>query len=601
MSGTDDSEFSLFLENSQAMDRGVAAYVYEAPVDMVSVCDARDLAGAFERLEEALAAGFHLAGWISYEAGLALEPRLCARLPEATALPYIHMGIFKERRTLNAQDAGEYWRAAEERDVHELKNIRLNMGHKAYGEAFDKIQAYLRAGDIYQVNFTLKALFDFAGSRESFYATLRRAQRVEYSAFMEMAGGQTLLSLSPELFIRKQGQKLTTKPMKGTIRRGRDIFEDEKLAVELKSSEKERAENLMIVDLLRNDLSRVASPGSVKVESLYDVERYRTLLTMTSTITADIRQDVGPLEVLKTLFPCGSVTGAPKIRAMEIIDEIEARERGVYTGAIGFITPGGDMCFNVPIRTLLIDKEGRGEMGVGGAIVADSTASSEYDECLLKTSFLTLSHPEFDLIEALKWQGKFDFLEDHLNRLENSADYFDFRFDRAALQEELLDHSAYLDDKSSWKVRVLLSRRGHTSITSIKIMEDDRKKTVVIASEAVKSDDVLLYHKTTSRDFFTRQYQHYKAKNDCYDVLFTNEKGELTEGSFNNLLIKKDGVFYTPPVTCGLLGGIFRNSLLKGGKIKTVEKILIQHDLEQADEIYMANAVRGLVKVELVT
>lgn len=460
MPGTDDIEFSLFLENSQTFEQGVAAYLYEKPVDLICVSDVALLGAAFEKLEEALSAGFHLAGWISYEAGLALEGCLAPLLPKKSAQPYVYMGVFEGRQTLSSHDVEEYWRGAGARNSYELENIRLNISRAAYGEAFDKIQAYLKAGDIYQVNFTLKSLFDFSGSREAFYAALRRAQRVEYSAFIQMPQGRTVLSLSPELFIRKQGQKLTAKPMKGTTGRGRDREEDEKLAQALTSSEKERAENLMIVDLLRNDLSRIASPGSVEVQSLYHVERYRTLQTMTSTITADIPQGVRALDVLKTLFPCGSVTGAPKIRAMEIIHDVEVAQRGIYTGAIGFITPGDDMCFNVPIRTLLIDGDGRGEMGVGGAVVADSTAQAEYEECMLKSAFLTRPHPEFDLIEALKWQQGFDHLEDHLDRLENSAVYFDFRFDRAALQQALMTHSEYLGGKCLWKVRVLLSRGG---------------------------------------------------------------------------------------------------------------------------------------------
>lgn len=596
--------FSIFLENSLATQGSAVAYQYEKPLDIISVSNPMEIGGALTRMEEALDQGHHLAGWISYEAGLSMEEKLSGFVENAQKIPLIHMGVFKGRKPLSAEEVEDHWRPSFERSQFESSNFTLNVDYEAYEKAVNKIHHYLRAGDIYQVNYTLKTQFDFKGLPEDLYASLRKAQRVEFGAFMK-TDHLSILSLSPELFFRKQGTVISARPMKGTCARGRGLEEDKRFASELHQDEKNRAENLMIVDLLRNDLSKIATPGSVKVESLFDVERYRTLFQMTSTIKAELPETVGPIDIIRAIFPCGSITGAPKIRAMEIIDELEESRRGIYTGAIGFITPQGDACFSVPIRTLVIDDMGQGEMGIGSAIVADSSPEKEYEECLLKANFVEQSFPEFDLIESILYEeGKgYDLLEEHLNRIRDSAEYFAFAYERdeimTALSEQADFMKAHGDGGAAWKCRLLLSLKGEISVTSERLAKTGSatEHKIILSDRPVSSKNPMIFHKTTERAFYNQELARGREKVECYDVIFLNEDGALCEGTYSNLFIEKQGVLYTPPVSAGLLNGIYRQSLLKQG---LQEKNLYPQDLQTADQIFMGNSVRGLVRVSVV-
>ena len=598
------AKLSLFLENNQNIKNNEAAYIYEDPVEIITANEPSEIAQAFAQIQCKLDENYHVAGWVSYEAGLWFESKLKSLLPEKPIVPYIYMGVYKERKILDGQSADQHWRQYEDKTAYALNGLQLSLDRESYEQAFDKIQDYLKAGDIYQVNFTQKATFDFEGSTKALYAALRNAQAVQYAAYIE-SDEIKVLSLSPELFITKSAGKLTAKPMKGTCRRGRTIDEDHKFSTALYHSEKERAENLMIVDLLRNDLSRQAAKGSVKVSNLYEVEKYRTFFTMTTTIEAKVEDGCSALDVMTSIFPCGSVTGAPKIRAQEIINEIEQEQRGIYTGAIGYFTPDGDMCFSVPIRTITINNDGKGELGIGGAIVADSVAVNEYDECLLKAEFLTKNYPRFDLIETMGYSPKdgIKFKDDHLERLEKSATYFSFSYDQKYINEQLERHIEYIksNDVESFKIRVLLSKRGNISVTSevVSLIDYDELPVVVLSKNNIDSQDTIYFHKTSLREFFVSEFIKYHAETGCFDVLFVNEKGELTEGSFTNLIIEKDGVYYTPPVACGLLPGIFRQQFLKDKSIKTQEVILRPEDLITADQVYLCNSVRGLIPVQI--
>lgn len=592
-------KFSLKLENNRNDAKGVASYIFENPIEILIAHRPEELKASFERIKALMADGYYVAGYISYEAGLVIEQKLKRLLPSDIKTPLLHMGVFKNPETLNRQDSLDYWKAFDD-GSYELEELTLNKSRSEYEKDFNKIQDYLAAGDIYQVNYTQKANFKFKGSTEAFYAALRKAQQVEYAAYIE-TNDFKVLSLSPELFVKKTGDKITAKPMKGTGPRGRNANEDEVMKKRLSASEKDKAENLMIVDLLRNDLSRTAKKGSVNVSKLYEVEKYRTLFTMTSTIEAMIETGVHPVDVMTSIFPCGSVTGAPKIRAQEIISELEGRERGVYTGAIGYFTPNGDMCFSVPIRTITIDQNGKGELGIGGAIVADSVAQDEYDECLLKASFVTKEHPDFDLVESLRWSPSegYPLLDLHLKRLEKTAAYFSFIYNEDEIKRELLAHAEYLrcDDDQFFKVRMLVSTTGNISIQSAKMNASEDDLTIVLSKERVDSHNVFLQHKTTVRDFYQSQLKKYKSLTGCHDVIFQNENGEITEGSYTNVFIKKGECYYTPPVESGLLGGVYRQFLLERPDVKLIEKKLEIADLESADAVYVANAVRGLQKV----
>ncbi|MFC7049229.1 aminodeoxychorismate synthase component I [Emcibacter nanhaiensis] len=594
-----NKKFTVYLDNSLDRDAEGISYRYEAPEDLIVARRPDDLEGAFERMEEALDSGRHLAGYVSYEAGLVLEERLQALVPQRPDIPYVCMGVYAGRKKLFSGEMEENWpRETGGRDGY-ISGLHLNISREDYLADIARIHDYLRAGDVYQVNYTLQALFEYNGPSRALYSRLRRAQPVSYGAFIE-SDDFDILSFSPELFLKKTGDRVVTKPMKGTIRRGRTLEEDEALADFIRDDEKSRAENLMIVDLIRNDLSKLARPGSVRVDSLFDVEKYRTLLQMTSTVEAELDEQVRVTDLLRAMFPCGSVTGAPKIRAMEIIHELERGPRGIYTGAIGYITPDRDLCFNVPIRTLMIDHQGRGCLGIGGGIVADSDAGAEYEECLLKASFLTREQADFEILETMLWteQDGIGLLGRHLDRLEKSASYFDFPCDREAIRQELGEAVSHLAGSGPWRVRLLLSPKGNWSITCEKTedMDPGRKYAICLAEEKADSSNSLLYHKTTARALYNRELAQARGRG-CFEVIFQNENGELTEGSFTNLFVELDGRIYTPPLSAGLLPGTLRQDLLDQGKV--TEKSLRPEDLQRASRIFVGNSVRGLVEVEL--
>jgi para-aminobenzoate synthetase/4-amino-4-deoxychorismate lyase len=405
------------------------------------------------------------------------------------------------------------------------------------------------------------------------------------------------LSLSPEVFFQRDGETITTKPMKGTIKRGRWSKEDNELAKSLAASEKNRAENVMIVDLLRNDLGKISVPGTVKVTQLFELERYETLWQMTSTIESTIRPETGLAQLMAALFPCGSITGAPKIRTMEIIRELEPFPRGVYTGTIGFLRPGGDCVFSVAIRTVVIDSEtGTATFGVGGGITYDSTAEREYDECLLKSSFLSTSTRRFQLLESLLLEnGEFYLLARHIERIRSSAEYFGFCYLEKNVVRELYG-IALKRSRGRWKIRLLLSRDGEIETEAIELDSPDLKPLrVALAAEPVDSNDKFLFHKTTNRLIYD---QALAQRPDCHDVILWNERGEATESSVANVVLPIDGELFTPPRNSGLLAGTFRDQLLAEGKIR--ERVISVSELKQTTSFFLINSVHKWMKAALV-
>jgi para-aminobenzoate synthetase/4-amino-4-deoxychorismate lyase len=492
----------------------------------------------------------------------------------------------------------------------------LNLDREEYLEAIRRIKSYIEAGDTYQVNYTLKLLFDFSGSVSEFYCSLRRNQSVSYGGMIK-TGNTTILTFSPELFFRKQGNVINVRPMKGTMLRGRTISEDREFADFLHHDIKNRSENVMIVDLLRNDLGRLSRMGGVSVQSLFDVETYETLHQMTSSIRGEVNRPVSLEEMFKALFPCGSVTGAPKIRTMEIIRELEAEDRGVYTGAIGFISPDSEAVFNVPIRTVILQGN-KGEMGIGSGIVWDSDPVGEWEECKLKGRFLTTPAPEFKLIETMLWLPESGYwLRDlHLERLVESACYFSYPLKlgkvRAALHELAVDFGSTTSVKNQ-RVRLTLSRAGEFELTHTELNENFppevepaaimQQKTgkylpkVIFSIRNTDSNSPYLFHKTTLRRIYDDERVQVVDKKGYYEVLFVNEKGEVSEGSYTNIFLQKDGRLITPPVSCGLLPGVLRKYLLLHYPELVVEEKFTRKDLEQADAVYIGNSVRGLVRV----
>ena len=563
-------------------------HLFADPSEVLVAYDADSARAALARIAEAGKEGLWAAGYFAYELGFLFEERLEKYLPTPSKTPLLWFGLYDGPRafdpaTLNAAPHG----AAE--------NLAPETSFADYASAFARVKNYIASGDTYQVNLTFKARFSLSGSPLGLYRRLAESQKTAYGAYIN-AGDHHVLSRSPELFVSGLGDTLSARPMKGTMPRAPLASKDAADRAALAHDEKNRAENLMIVDLLRNDLGRIAEIGSVKVTDLFTVETFRTLHTMTSGITAKRRSDISMLDVLENLFPCGSITGAPKLRAMEIIHEVESLPRGLYTGSIGYIAPNGDFAFNVAIRTAIVDSSGNGEIGIGGGIVADSEAQSEYQEALLKLRFLSDPAPPVTLIVTLKWSPSegFVLLGRHLASLLASAAYFGLPADGAEATTRLLAAS------ETWtapmRVRLTLSETG-IEITAVPLPPNPEKFRFLIAAETLDSTSIWLAHKTTNRAFYDSP--RIKAHDECGvdEVVFLNERGELTEVSITNLFIERGERLLTPALSSGLLPGTLRAELIETGKAE--EAILTLADLRSAEAIFLGNSVRGLIRAEL--
>ncbi|MGH6734658.1 MAG: aminodeoxychorismate synthase component I [Methyloceanibacter sp.] len=579
---------------------GGRSLLYAGPLEVIVASEPSEVDVALERVSNGLARGLHATGFFSYELGYCLEPKLKDLLPAPRRVPLLWIGLFGKPLPFNDEETRGWLDTHGGAERAKISNLRLSWTREQYASAFAAVKNFIAAGDVYQINLTQKFHFDFEGDPAALYAALRRKQRVAYGALIATPGLH-VLSLSPELFFRREGQHMSARPMKGTAPRGRTPREDARLKTWLAMDEKQRAENLMIVDLLRNDLGRVARIGSVEVTDLFTVETYRSVHQMTSGITAELRSDMGLKDMLHALFPCGSVTGAPKVRAMEIIRELEGAPRGIYTGAIGHIAPSGDCQFNVAIRTVVLDGEG-GELGIGGGIVADSKEESEYEECLLKAHFLTKVDTPFELIETLRYEkGKgFNLLERHLARLHASAHHFGYPYAREAVLAALDAEAARVTSPVAL-VRLLLAEDGSITVTSTEITlpTKDTVWRFVISDQRIDEKDPFFYHKTTRRQFYEREMERQKAATGCDEVVFLNHKGELTEGTRTTLFVEQDGRLFTPALACGLLPGTLREELLDLPRAAASEAVLTPADLARADRIYLGNSVRGLVRAEL--
>ena len=611
------SEDCVFLETSRVTAEECHSYFFHNPVAHLACYAHDDPARFFQQAENFLAEGLYLAGWLGYEFGYLLEPSLARRIHPDPEKLLASLGVFRAPLVF-AHNSGELLNATwpaplatQASQDYRLTNLRPNLSQIDYTTALAKIKAYIESGDTYQVNFTLKLLFDFEGSPEALYQTLRRNQSVSFGAYLR-SGAQRILSFSPELFFKRSGEQCLVRPMKGTIQRGPYPAEDARLMQFLQTDEKNRSENVMIVDLLRNDLGRICTRGSVTTRSLFDIETYETLHQMTSTITGHLPAATKIEPLFKALFPCGSVTGAPKIRTMEIIHELENGPRGVYTGAIGFIAPSGEATFNVPIRTIELNGN-KGEMGIGSGIIHESDPEQEWRECLLKGRFLSNPAPPFSLMETLLWQpgSGYWLLSEHLERLSASAAYFRYPVSPGELMTRLTrlarDFSA-----SPMRVRLTLAKDGRIELTATPCPAPaaliwPKRQTaqaqaelpkVTFSSQATDPGSPSLFHKTTLRELYDTERQRALA-GGFFEVLFTNTKGEVTEGSITNIFVQQQGALLTPPVECGLLPGVFRRYLLTHPSLPVREAILTRQDLEQAEAIFVGNSVRGLVQVLL--
>ncbi len=622
----DGAAGTVLLEDSRTADTQDAeepwTRLFTAPLRICAAYQPAEIPALFAAIESAVAVGLTAAGFFSYECGICFEPKSEMR-PPAEGQPLAWFGIYQrgfrfDRETGEfLEGAPEGWtslRAAAETAFECVLEPNLEaefaLAEGEYSERIAAIHARIRAGDVYQLNFTAPWRVRTAASAAALYARLRARQPVAFGAFLHWREGRRILSFSPELFFRVDDEggarRITARPMKGTSRRGRTTREDRDLAEWLRNDPKNRSENVMIVDLVRNDLGRVARTGSVRAEKLFAVERYPTLWQMTSTVTAELRADVGFAAIFRALFPCGSVTGAPKVRAMQLIAGLEDGPRGAYTGAIGFFSPSQTV-FNVAIRTLELESERegcRGTMGAGSGIIIDSIAAEEYRECLLKAEFLTRPSgrlPErFSLIETMLWKDGFPLLELHLDRLQDSAAYFGFPCDRATVKAALESHARAFAQGAARKVRLLLDDLGQWRISDEESEDSgasQRPARVRLAREHTDSADPMLFHKTTHRPLYAPAFA--EATRDGFDeVLFLNQRSEITEGAISNVFVEKEGRWLTPPVGCGLLGGVYRRHLLETHP-NFEERVLHVEDLRRADAVYLCNSVRGLRRAVL--
>jgi para-aminobenzoate synthetase/4-amino-4-deoxychorismate lyase len=570
------------------------AMLLENPAAIIRADSPDEVARALDDLNEAQKRGFIAAGFLSFELGLLFSSRHAPTLPEQRTTPLLMFGVFERERKLTSRGVDEW--LAEEAGSYRLGAIEPSLTKAAYTEKFNRAREYIAAGDIYQLNLTFKARFHLNGSVKSLYRDLRAKQRVSYGTLI-LTDDFSVLSLSPELFIESDGERISTRPMKGTARRGRTFAEDETISRALAQDTKNRAENLMIVDLMRNDLARIAKLGSVEVTDLYTVETFDTVHQMTSGVRAQLPPGMNISGILHALFPPGSVTGAPKVRALEIIRELEETPRGVYTGAIGVLSPHRGSLFNVAIRTLHVGRDGAGEIGIGSGVVQDSEAQSEYDECLLKLKFMTGSgnHADFELIETLLFDGQgYVLLSEHIRRLHQSAQYFAFKLDRSGVMQALAKRAAGLAP-GSHRVRLTVKRTGEATITSNPIAAPLAHFSFVLAEDATDPDNVFLYHKTTNRRFYEETRVRLSKLAGCDEVVFRNNRGELTEGSFTNLFIRQgeESQLLTPAVSCGLLPGTLRQAMIERGEAR--EARLTADDLANASAIWLGNSVRGLI------
>jgi len=585
----------VLLDNSTRMD--ATSILFEHPVETVRADEPAAVQKALVALQAGLDRGLHAAGFFSYELGYVLEPKLAPRMPANRAVPLLWFGLYKEPREMRGAEV-QAWLRAEAIGDPTLGALTHSWSREDYLARFEKVQANIRSGDIYQLNLTFKAKFHLEGSPLALYRDLRLKQRVAYGGLVD-TGAATILSASPELFIEQHGRVISTRPMKGTAPRAGTHEGDREVRQTLSSDIKSRAENLMIVDLMRNDLGRIAELGSVSVTDLFTVETFQTLHQMTSGVRAVLKPDVTLEDLLKAIFPPGSVTGAPKIRAMELISELETEPRGVYCGAIGRISPDGKVLFNVAIRTAVIDRDGNGEMGIGSGLVADSQGVKEHEECLLKMKFLTDPVRRFELIETMLHEPDKDIwlLERHIQRLATSAGYFGFPYDEARVRDRI---GAALEGRhhERLRVRLLLDDEGGVSVTVSPqpASPPDAVMRYVVSDTRVSSGDLFLYHKTTRRDLYDREWKHYADTLGSDEVIYLNERGELAEGSRTTIFVETDGVLATPALSAGLLPGTLRAELIAQGKAR--EMRLTLDDLSRADAVYLGNSVRGLVKAE---
>ncbi|WP_017472442.1 aminodeoxychorismate synthase component I [Amphibacillus jilinensis] len=566
----------------KSLDGSLDRLYFSKPINVFSTYRIDQVKPLLREIETERKKGRYIAGYLSYEAAPAFEKRY--RTKAQTTMPLLWFASFAQPDQVESDKLVA--------SMDQSLTWKQTTSYSDYQTSIEAIKEAIRIGDTYQVNYTTRLTTPFHQDPEAFYYMLKNNQQASYSAYLDIGRFQ-ILSASPELFFAIEQGEITTKPMKGTSKRGLIYADDQVNKHYLTQSEKERAENLMIVDLLRNDLGKIAKQGTVHVPDLLTVETYPTVHQMTSTVKATLKEESQLVDWFSALFPCGSITGAPKIKTMAYIEQLEETAREVYCGTIGYLTPDNKATFNVPIRTVVVDQEHQqARYGVGGGITWDSVTASEYEEMETKASLLTTGYPTFDLLESmLLSNGDLPLLSYHIDRLQQSATYFNFAFDRAVCREQIMALKKQ-HPKGVYKVRLRLTQAGNIKLESIPVKPIDQPVNSYLAKQSIDVQNRFYYHKTTYRDLYDRLKVDASVN---FSTLLWNERDELTEFTIGNLVLQFDQQFVTPPIKSGLLPGVFRGHLLEKGTI--TEKVLYKNDLHRADGIWLINAVRGWVKV----
>lgn len=558
---------------------------FEHPVEVIQSYSKPELIDALYRVDQLInSKGLYAAGFLSYEAGRAFDDAFMIR--DDSHFPQLWFGIYdyvQEWKTLRNCCAGFP-------EINWIPELNYN----EYQNKIRIIKKHIQQGDTYQVNYTFRLRSDFQHDPWPFFNILANTHDPPFAAFVNTEE-HSICSFSPELFFRLDQDLLVSRPMKGTIPRKCRTWDDQAQSRMLKTCPKNRAENVMITDMVRNDLGRLADPGSVQVSELFAVEKYPTVWQMTSEVRCWTKARIPP--ILRALFPPASITGAPKASTMNLIAGLEVSPRRIYTGAIGYIGPDRQSQFNVAIRTVLVDKMNKkAEYGVGGGIVWDSTAKSEWDECRIKAKSLGGFHPLFSLVETMLWTpgGGYHLLEAHLNRLKSSAGYFDFKLDIQDVRDRLNDFSRLLPPKC-WKIRLLANKKGRISIQKLNLEPLSEPVSLSPAQKPVDNTDPFLFHKTTRREVYT---QAVPVNPYADSVILWNENEQVTESLTANIIVSIGKALYTPPVRCGLLAGTYRHFLISSGMVK--ERIIKLEELKHCPNMFLVNSVRGFTRAAMV-
>ena len=573
------------------MKAGAKSYFFFNPVKHIVIDSENEIETKFNQVEKCLKEGLNGFTLIPYETGYIFEERLHKYIIEKNDKPFFEFFFYDNINSeicltsdLNFDSITEH----SEAKTYSITKYKLNTSKESYCRSIDKIKKYIEAGDTYQVNYTVKGNFNFEGDLIALIYNLIYNQSAGYTAIINL-GDRLVLTISPELFFTIEGKDIIVKPMKGTIRRGYSLFNDNEKKVFLQNDEKNKAENVMIVDLLRNDLGRICEYDTVKTTSLFDIEKYETLFQMTSTIRGKLNTN-NFYEIIKNIYPSGSITGAPKIRTMEIIKELETGSRGYYTGTIGLFVDAKKI-FNIPIRTITIGNNNKGEIGIGSGVVWDSIAEEEYEETLLKADFLRKPPEIFELFETMLYESGEIFLYNfHKKRINEAAQYFLFYFDAEKYDEAVNNVLQNFESNKSYRIKIILNKWGQLRVEYSLFSTSNKDIKLYVSPFRIDEKDKYFYFKTTKRKLYDDELNSAKAEG-FDEVIFLNNQNEITEGSITNIFLRIGSEWFTPPIESGLLNGCYRDYLLKARSDHHSKKLFLP-DLIKCDEIKCVNSLR---------